>query len=139
MRLRNSRQASITGNSTTPHGYGLYALAKISQFSPSPLVILPRSTVSLATTANPYLPSIALSAAVNPASANSAPASPLRAAFPTPMLFDMLPRLSTSPADCVAAWPSAQFIRTGSSPISFPAAAAAPKMPQVAVMWAPRR
>src|SRR5579862_7132058 len=98
-----------------------------------------RSTDSLVTAANPYRPSIGLSGPLNPPSASSAAANPFLAALPTPRLLDMLPRLSTRLADCVAAWPSAHIVRPASSPIRREHAAAAPKIPQVAVMCQPRR
>ena len=56
-----------------------------------------------------------------------------------PALLPLAESTGASPADCVAAWPSAQAMCLASSPSSFPAAAAAPKIPQVAVMCQPRR
>src|SRR3984893_5918464 len=76
---------------------------------------------------------------LNPPSANSAAASPFLAALPTPRLFAMLPILSTRLADCVAAWPRAPAVRCASSLSRRAQAAAAPKIPQVAVMCQPRR
>jgi choline dehydrogenase-like flavoprotein len=49
------------------------------------------------------------------------------------------PTVMTRLADCVAAWPRAQAVRCASSLSRRAQAAAALKIPQVAVMWQPRR
>ena len=128
----------MTGNSTTPHGYGLWVFASSSQVSPSPLVIAARFAPSPITEVNPRGPAIGSAGPVTPASANNAADSPPRAEAPTPMLLAMVPSVSTSPDDCAEALPIAQTMRSASNRSTFAAAAAAPNTPQVDVMCQPR-
>jgi hypothetical protein len=74
-----------------------------------------------------------LSVAVQPKNANCAAATPLSDDRPAWNGFVMVPKFSRKPADWLPASDRARVVASASRPISFAAAAAAAKVPQVAV------
>jgi hypothetical protein len=115
----------------------LIEFCAISQVSPKPSVSGAQFGGSAIALRKPCTPAIGSAGPSNPFSASSADHRPLRAALPTLMLLAGQPRHSHRPDDCVDALPSAQTMRPSSSPISLPAAVAAPNTPQLEVMCQP--